>query len=152
MGIVVGAFLALVHFELMSFEAKEPGEMPLGIAATIALGAATYLAMGVTFLIVGTWYQSKFWRFRAAHTQCEGLRFAMPNVSTGKLMRLLVGNWVLGLFSLGLLAPLVMQRSMRFWCHHLEISGTIDLQSIAQAERGPRTGEGLAGFFDIDVG
>jgi hypothetical protein len=51
-----------------------------------------------------------------------------------------------------LLAPLVMQRSMRFWCRHLEISGTIDLLRIAQAEGGPRTGEGLAGFFDIDVG
>lgn len=152
MGIIVGAVVALVHLGLMSFEPDESGELPLGIVAILAIGAAVYLAMGVTFLIVGTWYQSKFWRFRAAHTQCEGLRFAMPDVTTGRLMRLLVGNWVLGLFSLGLLAPLVMQRSMRFWARHLEISGAIDLQAIAQAEGGPRTGEGLAGFFDIDVG
>lgn len=152
MGIVVGAIVALVKLGIVDFSQNEPGEMPFGMIATVAIGAAVYLAMGLTFLIVGTWYQSKFWRFRAAHTQCEGLRFAMPDVSTGKLIRLLVGNWVLGIVSLGLLAPLVMQRSMRFWCRHLEISGTIDLQRIAQAEGGPRTGEGLAGFFDIDVG
>jgi uncharacterized membrane protein YjgN (DUF898 family) len=108
--------------------------------------------MGLTFLIVGSWYQSKFWRFRAAHTQCEGLRFAMPNVTMGRLMRLMLGNWTLALLSLGLLTPLVMQRSMRFWCRHLEITGTLDLQAVAQAEGGPRSGEGLAGFFDIDLG
>jgi uncharacterized membrane protein YjgN (DUF898 family) len=118
----------------------------------IAIVAFTYLAMALTFLIVGSWYQSKFWRYRAAHTQCESLRFAMPNVTMGRLMRLMLGNWTLALLSLGLLTPLVLQRSMRFWCRHLEITGTHDLRTVVQAEGGPRSGEGLAGFFDIDLG
>jgi uncharacterized membrane protein YjgN (DUF898 family) len=150
---VIGIVYAAMQSGAFTVTRDEEGNFDAAmIPYLVAGGVFFYLAMGVTFLIAGTWYQSKFWRFRAAHTQCEGLRFAMPNVSTGRLMRLLVGNWVLGIFSLGLLVPLVMQRSMRFWCRHLEISGTIDLQRIAQAEGGPRTGEGLAGFFDIDVG
>ena len=54
--------------------------------------------------------------------------------------------------SLGLLAPLAVQRSMRFWCRHLTLVGTVDLATISQSERGPSVGEGLAGFFDLDLG
>jgi uncharacterized membrane protein YjgN (DUF898 family) len=151
-GIVIAAFIASINLGLVNPQPDDLGQMsPRMIGASIAVAVGVYLAMGLTFLIVGTSYQAKFWRFRAAHTQCEGLRFAMPDVSAGKLLRLLMGNWLLGIMSLGLLAPLIMQRSMRFWCRHLEIAWTIDLKSISQAEAGPHTGEGLAGFLNIDV-
>jgi uncharacterized membrane protein YjgN (DUF898 family) len=150
---IIGAIIAAMKTGSLVIPFDESGKLdPSAIPYFIAIAVFFYLSLALTVLIVGTWYQSKFWRFRAAHTQCEGLRFAMPNVTAWKLMRLLVGNWLLAIVSLGLLTPLVMQRSMRFWCRHLRISGTIDLQAIAQAEGGPRTGEGLAGFFDIDVG
>lgn len=148
-GIVVGMLgLGMLNSDPEQL-AKDTANM---IAAGLAVIACVYLAMGLTFVVVGTWYQSKFWRFRAAHTHCEDLHFAMPDVSTGKLMRLLLGNWALMLVSFGLLRPLATQRSMRFWCNHLQIAGTLDFERIAQAEAGPRSGEGLAGFFDIDLG
>jgi uncharacterized membrane protein YjgN (DUF898 family) len=138
---------------ILTVALDESGKVDLKSVPFIIVGALiSYAILGLVFAVMGAWYQSKFWRFRAAHTQCEGLRFAMPNVTTGGLMRLLVGNWLLAILSVGLLTPLVMQRSMRFWCRHLEISGAIDLHGVAQAEGGPRTGEGLAGFFDIDIG
>lgn len=151
--VLVGVFLLLIQAGIVSAPIDENGQFDKNsVAFIITAVAAIYLSMVLSVLIVGSWYQSKFWRFRAAHTQCEGLRFAMPDVTMGRLMRLMLGNWVLALVSLGLLTPLVMQRSMRFWCRHLEITGPLDLQTVAQAEGGPRSGEGLAGFFDIDLG
>ena len=151
--VLIGGIVAAMKTGAIAVPFDENGKLdPSAIPYFIAIGVVFYLSLGLTVLLVGTWYQSKFWRFRAAHTQCEGLRLAMPNVTGWRLMRLLVGNWLLAIVSLGLLTPLVMQRSMRFWCRHLEISGTIDLKAVAQAEGGPRSGEGLAGFFDIDVG
>lgn len=120
----------------------------IGIAGLVG----AYLAMGIAFLAVGPWYQSKFLRFRAAHTSCGGLRFAMPTATTGRLLRLHAGNWLMTILSLGFLAPFAMHRTTRFWCRHLQISGDLDLAQVAQAERRPGTGEGLAGFLNVDVG
>ena len=69
-----------------------------------------------------------------------------------RLARLILGNAAIVILSVGLLAPLAVQRSMRFWCRHLTLVGTVDLATISQSERGPSVGEGLAGFFDLDLG
>jgi uncharacterized membrane protein YjgN (DUF898 family) len=149
--LVGGAVGTLATAAILSIAAGPTELDPLGIRG-IAVVALLYLTALLAFSVVGTWYQSKFWRFRAAHTHCEGLRFAMPDVTTGRLMRLLLGNWALVLITFGLLSPLATQRTMRFWSRHLQLEGMLDLERIAQAEAGPRSGEGLAGFFDIDLG
>jgi uncharacterized membrane protein YjgN (DUF898 family) len=98
------------------------------------------------------WYQARVYRFQAESTTIEGLTFAMPRLSGWRLFRLIVGNSFIAALSLGLMFPLTIQRTTRFWVGHLSLEGTVDLGRILQAERGPGTGEGLAGFFDIDVG
>lgn len=109
----------------------------------------------IVFLVIAPcvlWYQAKVYRFQAEHTRLEGVRFAMPRLTGWRLFRLFVGNYLITMLSLGLLSPLATQRTMRFWIQHTLIHGPIDVDRIAQAARGPGTGEGLAGFFDIDVG
>jgi uncharacterized membrane protein YjgN (DUF898 family) len=98
------------------------------------------------------WYLAKVYRFQAERTALEGLRFSMPRLTGWRLFRLHAGNYLITVFSIGLLLPLAMQRTMRFWADHTDLHGSVDLDRVAQAERGPRTGEGLAGFFDVDVG
>ncbi len=97
-------------------------------------------------------YQARFARFRAGSTRLGEIGFSAPELNGWKLFGLMAGNYVLKLLSLGLLTPLAMQRTMRFWTRHTQLEGQIDPARIAQAERGPGTGEGLAGFFDIDMG
>jgi uncharacterized membrane protein YjgN (DUF898 family) len=98
------------------------------------------------------WYMARAARFRADNTHLEGLSFSMPRLTGWRIFTLLLGNSLIFTFSLGILYPLTTQRTVRFWVRQLHLSGALDVDAIAQAERGPKTGEGLAGFFDIDVG
>lgn len=97
-------------------------------------------------------YQARFARFRAENTRLDGLFFSMPDLTGWRMLNLMVGNYFIMMFTLGILTPLTTQRTLRFWVRHTQLAGDVDLNRIAQAERGPGTGEGLAGFFDIDVG
>jgi uncharacterized membrane protein YjgN (DUF898 family) len=126
-----------------------PGPIdPQKASALAFIPVLLIMIMGPLFL----WYQARVARFRAEGTHLEGLAFAMPRLSGWKIFRLMLGNSMILAVTLGLLYPLTMQRTIRFWTHHLQIMGNLDLASVAQAERGPATGEGLAGFFDIDLG
>ncbi len=117
-------------------------------AVAIAAVAAAPICFTATFM----WYRARFWRFVARATRLDTVRFDLPAITGLRLFRLTFGNYLIGLLSLGLLAPIVIQRSMRFWTRHLQLDGTLDLAHVAQTESGPLRGEGLAGFFDIDVG
>lgn len=97
-------------------------------------------------------YQAAFQRFRAANTSFEGLSFSMLELSGGQLFRLYAGNLLMAILSVGLLSPVVIGRSMRFWTRHLRMVGSTEFASIVQAERGAGAGEGLASFFDVDLG
>lgn len=101
--------------------------------------------------LLGLWYQARTLRFYAENLHLESLSFAAPRVTGGAIFWLLFSNFLLKMISLWLLYPVTVQRTMRFWCSRVELNGPIDFTRITQAERGPRTGEGLAGFFDIDV-
>lgn len=129
-----------------AFDGSIGGEFQMRVALMLVP-----LATLAGILVLGIWYQGRYYRFRAENTRFDGLAFGMPHVTGGKVFRLLAGNWLITTLSLGLLTPLATQRVMRFWCRHLEITGGVDLAAIGQAARGPGTGEGLAGFFDIDL-
>lgn len=112
---------------------------------------AVSMASAVAVMLIGqmlfTWYQAKFLRVRAEQTRLEGISFSMPTISGMKLIRLMYGNFLLLAVSFGLLYPLTVQRTMRFWTRHLRIAGQLDFARVSQAERGPRIGEGLAGML-----
>jgi uncharacterized membrane protein YjgN (DUF898 family) len=105
------------------------------------------LVFGALFL----WYQARILRFYAENLHLESLSFGAPRITGRAIFWLMLSNLMIGMISLGLLYPVTLQRTMRFWCSRIELNGPIDLTRITQAERGPRTGEGLAGFFDIDI-
>jgi uncharacterized membrane protein YjgN (DUF898 family) len=144
LAILIGGFgggIALVYFD-----GALDGDRAQALLGLLPL--ALILVAGPLFL----WYHARVYRFQAEHTSLENLTFAMPDLTGWRIFRLILGNYLIIMFSLGLLMPLTTQRTMRFWVRHTQLEGHIDLDRIAQAERGPGTGEGLAGFFDIDVG
>ena len=65
-------------------------------------------------------------------------------------MGLYIGNFFIDAFTLMLGHPFAQQRWLRFFCQHLEVVGTPDLESIRPAEGEVLSyGEGLAEGFDI---
>lgn len=97
------------------------------------------------------WYRAAFWRRLADHLQWAGQRFRC-DARGGGILWLVVGNLLIGLLSLGLLAPLAALRSWRFWCRHVELEGSLDLVALkAVAGDRERSGEGLASMLDVDA-
>lgn len=138
---------------------------PFLIALSESAFAATNYGMGlfsiwdVFFLMLliaifggSYWYRAKVYRFQAGNAFIENLGFSMPELTGWRLFRLTAGNYLILIFSLMLLTPLTIQRTTRFWVRHTQLAGSVDLARVAQAARGPGTGEGVAGFFDIDLG
>jgi uncharacterized membrane protein YjgN (DUF898 family) len=103
-----------------------------------------------TFLMSMFWFAARSRRYYASRTSFGGLRFAMP-VTGWQVARLHIGNALLTFISFGLLYPLVVRRMASFWCNNLAVKGRIDFSAIAQAERGPETGEGLASYLGLET-
>lgn len=74
------------------------------------------------------------------------------------MFRLIIGNAVLLLLTLGLAAPWTRVRSVRYLASVLTLRGDLDLAAvIQQIQAAGATGEGLAdmvdtGLFDVDLG
>lgn len=153
--IAIGAFFAVMMVGVFAGAYRprlpNPSELNFNARAIIAAMAATVMLFG-TFYLSFLWYKAYVYRYMAERTRLETLRLAAPTLTGFRLARLILGNASIVILSLGLLAPLALQRSMRFWCRHLTLVGTVDLATISQSERGPSVGEGLAGFFDLDLG
>jgi uncharacterized membrane protein YjgN (DUF898 family) len=153
--VAVAAAYALLTFEpemLWDMEIWQDPEQAKELLAAIASSAAVPLVLLlVLFVALMIWYQARILRFYAENLHLESLTFGAPRITGRAIFWLMLSNLLLTMISLGLLYPVTLQRMMRFWCSRIELTGPIDFTRITQAERGPRTGEGLAGFFDIDV-
>lgn len=84
-------------------------------------------------------------------TAFENVRFDM-NATTLSLIGLAVGNFFILVLSLGIAAPFVQQRLVRYFCTRLIPVGAVDVATIQQSQAAvDRRGEGLAEVFDIDA-
>lgn len=112
---------------------------------TVALAIAGLLIMWLYF-----WYRAGFWRYVAAHARLGGLSFSFRASGT-QMFGLWLGNLLILVLSLSLLAPLTWRRKIEFLGRHLEIRGSLDTDAIRQAaeDDGAAGGEGLVGDFDI---
>lgn len=109
-----------------------------------------YLLVLLVFPLSWAWFMSSVMRYAAEHTSAPGLAFSCT--ATGKkLFGLWFGNLLLMIFSFNLLRPMAVNRTMRFYARHYAVAGSVDLARIAAAPAGPRSGEGLAGYFDLDA-
>jgi uncharacterized membrane protein YjgN (DUF898 family) len=159
-GLIATIIAVFAAYSQLTFEPEMLWDMDLWtdpedsveLMNAIMAAAAVPLALLLSLLLMlGLWYQARTLRFYAENLHLESLSFGAPRVTGGAIFWLLLSNFLIKMFSLGLLYPITVQRTMRFWCSRIELNGPIDFARITQAERGPRTGEGLAGFFDIEA-
>jgi uncharacterized membrane protein YjgN (DUF898 family) len=114
--------------------------------------------LGATMLFIPTLGLSWFWfaatrqRYYAEHTRVAGARFR-STVTAPKLAWLTISTWVGLLGTVGLAWPWLTVRKTRRNFGWLSLDGPLALDSITQqAQQVSATGEGLAGFFDADLG
>jgi uncharacterized membrane protein YjgN (DUF898 family) len=98
------------------------------------------------------WFAAKRQRYYAEHTRVAGARFR-STVTAPKLAWLTISTWVGLLLTVGLAWPWLTVRRMRRGFAWLSLEGPLALDAITQqAQQVSATGEGLAGFFDVDLG
>jgi uncharacterized membrane protein YjgN (DUF898 family) len=113
---------------------------------------ATIVLFVPTFGLAWFWFAAKRQRYYAAHTRVAGARLR-STVTAGQLAWLTITTWIGLLATLGLAWPWLTVRKVRRTFAWLSVDGPLAVDAITQqAQRVSTTGEGLAGFFDADLG
>ena len=149
--LAVGAYLAsALVMPLLTSAGLEPAAQTAAIALAnvVAVAIVGLLALPIAVPVL-LWYRAAELRYFAAQTSIGGITIAMTVRGRNLFMFYLVNTLILGV-SFGILFPIVVRRRVTFWARWLTFDGAMDLGAIRQTAHGPRTGEGLANFFDMD--
>lgn len=126
----------------------DPDTIALIALATIFILVPLFALMTAIFWAI---YISKEFNYFASCTAFDNASFNM-NATTGSIILLSIGNFLILVFSLGIAAPFVQQRLLRYLCDRTTITGTVDVAAIQQSQAAmDKRGEGLAEAFDVDA-
>ena len=121
-------------------------------SAWAILGGLLLAAVVVYFLLyplIWSFYTAKELAAFASYTTLDKARFRL-DATAGSIFRLALGNFLLWLFTLGIAAPFIQQRLVRYLCERMSVDGTVDIDRILQSKAPlDATGEGLAAAFDV---
>ena len=110
------------------------------------------LAIGIVIGLVRSFYVAALAREVANHSTLGPLRFA-STISAWALLRLVLGNVLIVLVTLGLGYPIVIHRDARLLARNLLVSGAIDPGTLRQnTERASALGEGMFQALDASGG
>jgi uncharacterized membrane protein YjgN (DUF898 family) len=142
--VFIGVYLSMIGPEL------EAGNT--NIDMDLVMLGKLYAAMFVFMIIVGVMsmpYQAALIRRKAQIIGLGNLRFNVKVTSWG-LGWVFLGNLLILIVTLGFGLPFAQMRLWRYIFQRIEADGEIDIDQIRQtADRGPKSGEGLADAFDI---
>jgi len=100
------------------------------------------------FAVAFSRFQARWFNYVADHTSFEALRLS-AQVTPWPMFKLLLGNMVLQVLTLGLARPFVAHRMLRFTCGNLAVHGIDSLAVLRQSsQRGRPPAEGLAQLLD----
>ena len=119
------------------------------VAVVIGSVIAAYLLLGLLISMLWSIYSAKEMRTFALFTRFDGAQFKLK-ATAFSIVRLVIGNLLLLIFTLGLARPFVVQRNIRYVFNRLSLDGAVDLNRIQQSVAlQPKRGEGLADAFDL---
>ncbi len=115
------------------------------------------LLMYPTLGIYSFWYYKNLWKFYAENTTItqdgKTINFKLK-VEAGDVFELVVVNFFLILFTLGIATPWVAVRTLKFFFRFLKIEGEFNTDTIQQTEYDDyddAAGDDALDFFDIDL-
>lgn len=146
---LLGYFAFIAAYMALTWDTIEAGGQP---NFDIVLIIKTYAALLVYMIVVGIFslpYAAALLRRKAQIVSFEGVTFSIK-ANTFSLGWVYAVNFLIIAFTLGLGLPIAQMRLWRYIFKRLEAEGEIDIASIRQnADKGPKSGEGLADAFDI---
>jgi uncharacterized membrane protein YjgN (DUF898 family) len=147
---IIGYFVFIGVYAALIYPDIEAGNTNMQM--DLAMIGKIYIAMFVFLLIVGVMsmpYQAALIRRKAEIIGLGELRFNIKVTSWG-LGWVYLGNFLIIFLTLGFGMPFAQMRLWRYIFQRIEAGGEIDIDQIRQtADRGPKSGEGLADAFDI---
>jgi uncharacterized membrane protein YjgN (DUF898 family) len=149
-GLVVagGAIYAAIRMMMGS----ESGQFDPSMTGTLVVGiVALYGTLFLAFALAGAVYRAATMQFTFDNLRLDAMRFGfVPPI--GRTVLFLLGNTLLVLVTVGLGYPWALHRRLQYIAGGITATGTIDLAAVAQAEAGPRRGEGLADVLGLEAG
>ena len=146
---VVGAIALIVGTDAAAAAQRgrpfqpSPGQ----IVAIIAIVTFAFTLLSV----FGAWYRSRTLNLFAGYTGFETARLRLATTTWG-LVGLVLTNFLITFFSLGILSAVTQARVARYITDRTSIEGTVDVVAIQQSQAGlGRGGEGLAQVLDVDA-
>jgi uncharacterized membrane protein YjgN (DUF898 family) len=110
-----------------------------------------YLIPILIYQLLIPWYKAALVRNIANTLTAGGIRFE-TRIKGKEMFALLVPNFLLLLFTLGLAYPYVVLRTARYVARHVEVIGDIEMARIRQTEvSAPWYGEGIMEFLGIGM-
>lgn len=149
-------YLAPVAGLFLMFAAGLGGAL-LGSAAGddgAAVGGAIGIVLSLilfylVFLLASLSYYALFYRHVAEATSVAGLRFGF-RARTSDWLMLVLGNFAIIVFTLGLGLLVIPYRNWSFIVRHMEAHGHVDLDGLLQSTtKSPGDAEGIADAFDF---
>ncbi len=145
------AWLERPLFALMMQQHDPLAQQRLLRRLTIPLFAA-YLVLGVGATLISASFQAAFYRHVMGNTALGALRFS-SDVVTMDLVKLIGGNLLILVFTLGFGLPIIIHRNALFSTMHLLAEGALDLDQIGQnSQTVSRFGEGMFQALDAGAG
>ena len=100
------------------------------------------------FAVAFSRFHARWFNYLAGHTNFGALRLSAA-VTAGPMFKLLLGNMMLQILTLGIAAPFVAHRTLRFTCGNLAVHGVESLHALRQSgQRAHPPAEGLAQLLD----
>lgn len=148
-GLFAYAVIVVAVLGMAGAAEEDPNAVPE--AGAIALFYLALLVASFVMILAGAAYRAAILRAVVRGIRFDGVRPKLDIRATG-IIRLLLGNAVLLIFSLGFLTPMAQARTVRFVINRLTLAGQVDLDSVNQSpDTCLRQGEGLADAFDISL-
>lgn len=138
-------FMGLIFAAAAAQRGQAGPPSPASLVPVIYIGA---LVLGLVLTVAFSAYRAAALRSVAAGVRFGEARFSLA-LRWPEMAWLTLSNFALLVVSLGFLMPFMQARTAKFMISRIRAEGAVDLASIHQAERGPKTGEGLADAFGL---
>jgi len=130
---------------------KDIEQNPTAIIGMILAVYGALFVLVIVFAIIWSFYTAFEMARFASYTYFDNATFRF-NATGPSLMALWFGNMLMLIFTLGIAAPFVVQRTIKYFIDRLEIDGWVDVDQIVQSTAPVDSrGEGLLDAFDIDA-
>ncbi|GJL71655.1 MAG: hypothetical protein NMNS01_08540 [Nitrosomonas sp.] len=130
----------------------EENSLPLLSEKSVFITAVTFILLPfLLFPLVRLMYKTALIHEMINHSHVAGIGFR-STVTTLALVKLKLGNFFIIIGTLGIGAPYIMQRNLRFFANHMQIKGDPETSKIRQiTDQKPADAEGLHETLNLDA-